>query len=156
MVRFRVVDLVEIHAKHDVGVDGLGPLARRGDDHLPPPRLKVLRRVRAGTETPGRLDHDVDAELRPRERCRLALGERADLLIIDPDHAVGVRHVRGEAPEHRVEPEQMCQRRRVGDVVDGDDLDVGAMLVGGADDASADAAEAIDGDTSRHVQSPDG
>ena len=35
----------------------------------------------------------------------------------------------------------------VGEVVDGDDLEVGVLLVGGAQNAASDAAEAVDGDS---------
>jgi hypothetical protein len=39
----------------------------------------------------------------------------------------------------------MRQRRGIDEIVDGDHLEVGTLLVGGAQHAAADAAEAIDG-----------
>jgi hypothetical protein len=39
----------------------------------------------------------------------------------------------------------MRQRRGIDKIVDGDHLDVGTLLVGGAQHAPADAAEAVDG-----------
>jgi hypothetical protein len=42
------------------------------------------------------------------------------------------------------------EHRRVGDVVDGDYLQIDAALVRGAQDAATDATEAIDGDASGH------
>jgi hypothetical protein len=54
----------------------------------------------------------------------------------------------GVAPVDRLVGEQVRERGGVGDVIDGDDLDVGARLDGRAHDAAPDAAEAIDGDAS--------
>ena len=47
----------------------------------------------------------------------------------------------------------MRERGGVGHVVDGDDLEIGAALDGGAQHAPSDAAEAIDADASRHAVS---
>jgi hypothetical protein len=69
-VCFRVVDVVEVDAKHDGHV---GILGRRRDDHLPRTGLEMLLGIGSGTEAAGRLDGDVDAELLPGEQRRIAL-----------------------------------------------------------------------------------
>ena len=73
MVALGVVDLVEVDAEDDVGVDRLGALGRRGEDHLARAGLEVLRGVGAGAEAAGGLDHDVDAEVGPRQVGGVAL-----------------------------------------------------------------------------------
>jgi hypothetical protein len=45
----------------------------------------------------------------------------------------------------------MRKRRGIDQIVDGDHLDVGTLLVGGAKHAPADAAEAIDRYSYRHA-----
>ena len=65
-----VVDVVEVDAEHDRGVRRVGALGRRGDDHLARTRLEVLGCVGPRAELASGLDHHVDAELLPRQRCR--------------------------------------------------------------------------------------
>src|SRR6185312_16278859 len=55
-----------------------------------------------------------------------------------------------ERPIVGVVLEQMSSRRRVGDVVGGDPLDVGALLVRRAEDVPPDAPEAVDPHAYRH------
>ena len=76
----RVVVGVEVDAEGDGHV---GLLGRGGDDHLLGARLEVLGGVVAGGEEAGRLDHDVDAEVAPGQRRRVALGEHLDLVAVD-------------------------------------------------------------------------
>ena len=118
-----VVDLVEVDAEDDRRV-GLG--RRRGDDDLLRARLEVLGGVRALGEEAGRLDDDVDAEVAPRQRGRVALGEHLDLVAVDDQHAVADGHLARERAVDRVVLEQVAERPGVGDVVDRDDLDVSA------------------------------
>ena len=80
VVAVGVVGVVEVDAEHD-GRVRLG--RRRGDDDLLGARLEVLGGVGALGEEAGRLDHDVDAEVAPRQRGRVALRERADLAAVD-------------------------------------------------------------------------
>src|SRR5436305_756324 len=54
-------------------------------------------------------------------------------------------------PERRVVLEQLAQRPGVGEVVDGDPLDVGSALPGGAEGVAPDASEAVDPDAHGHV-----
>jgi hypothetical protein len=60
------------------------------------------------------------------------------------------RHLGRELPVDGVVCEEMREGRGIGDVVDGDDLQIGASLVGRAHEAAADAAEAVDGDAGGH------
>jgi hypothetical protein len=52
--------------------------------------------------------------------------------------------------EDRVVPQQVRERRVVGDVVDGDPLDVGLGRHPGAEHVAPDAAEAVDPDADWH------
>ena len=147
MVVLGVVDVVEVDAEHD-GRVRLG--GRRGDDDLLGAGLEVLGGVVALGEEAGRLDHHVDAEVAPRQRRRVALGEHLDLAAVDGQRAVADRDLARERAEDRVVLEQVAERAGVRDVVDGDDLDVGVRLVRRAEDVAADAAEAVDADAYSH------
>ena len=114
------------------------------------PASRCLAAVVALGEEAGRLDHDVDAEVAPRQRGGIALLERLDVLAVDPQRAVADLDRALERPVDRVVLEQVGERLVVGDVVDGDELDVGAGLVRGAEDVAADAAEAVDPDAYWH------
>ena len=59
------------------------------------------------------------------------------LVVVDGD-------VLAEPAEDRVVLQQVRERLVVGEVVDRDDLDVGALRQGGAEEVAADAAEAVD------------
>ena len=56
-------------------------------------------------------------------------------------------------PEHRVVLEEVGERLGIGQVVDGDPVDVGARRLRGADDVAADTAEAVDADAYGHGES---
>ena len=115
--------------------------------------LEVAGGLGAGAEAARGLDHDVDAELRPRQLRGVALGGDDDPVAVDLDEAVVAADGAREAAVDGVVGEQVRERGGVGDVVDGDDLEIGAALEGGAQHAPSDAAEAIDADTSRHAVS---
>src|SRR5690606_5130098 len=95
-------------------------------------------------EESGRLDDDVGTDRLPVELGRVALLERHDLLVADVDGALVVRHVRVETTQDRVVLEQRGQRGVVGQIVDGDDLDIGAGGTHGAEEVAADPAESVD------------
>src|ERR1019366_3420418 len=114
--------------------------------------LGALREVLGGVgtvvEEAGGLDHDVDAELAPWQRSGVALGEHLDLDAVDADRgALGLDRARGGA-EDRVVLEQVRERARVRQVVDGHPLDVrtlcGPPRLGGTQDVPADPAESVD------------
>jgi len=91
-----------------------------------------LRLVARGEE-PRRLEHDVDAEVSPRERRRVTLVEELELVAVDADRALRGLDLGIERAEHRVVLEQVGHRLGVAEVIDGDELDVGVALAGGDD-----------------------
>src|SRR5262249_49941176 len=121
-----------------------------GDDHLACPRVQMLLGAGARTELAGGFDHDLHAQIGPRQRPRLALRERQHPLLVDRDPLLHGPSPPPQTPEHRVVLEQVRERRGVDQVVDGNDLDVGVALVGGAHETPADAAEPVDGYTYGH------
>ena len=124
---------------------------RRRDDHLLRARVEVLGGVLALGEEAGRLDHDVGAEVAPGQVGRVALGEDLDLLAVDGDRAVGRLDLAREAAEDRVVLEQVGERLGVGEVVDRDEVEVGARLVGGAEEVAPDPPEPVDADLDCHL-----
>jgi hypothetical protein len=76
----------------------------------------------------------------------VALAEHADLLAVDDQRAIAFGDLAGEAAQDGVVAEQMGKRPRVGDVVDGDEVEVRAGLEGGAEEVSPDSTEAVDPD----------
>ena len=110
----------------------------------------LVYNVRALGEEAGRLDHDVDAEVAPRQRRRVALAEDLDLVAVDDERVAEHRYLARERAEDGVVLEQVAQRGGAREVVDGDDLDVRARLVRRAEDVAADAAEAVDADAYSH------
>ena len=116
------------------------------------PALEMRGGVRARAEAAGALEHDVDAELAPTEAPpgRRSAKHR-DRTSVDDERAVAGLDRAGKRPVDAVVAEQVRERRRVGEVVDADPLDVGAALEGGAERAASDAAEAVDGNCSHGV-----
>ena len=136
----RVV-VVEVDAERDRDVR----IGRRGaDDDLLGAGVEVLGSVLALGEEAGRLDHDVGAEIAPGQRGRVALGEDLDLLAVDRDRVLARLDLAREAAEDRVVLEQVGQRGGVREVVEGDEVEVGAGGVGGPEEVAADPAEAVD------------
>jgi hypothetical protein len=130
----------------------------RGDDDLLGARVEVLGGRVALGEQPGGLDHDVDAEVFPRQLGGVAYGEALEALAVDDDLLVGRGHREREAPEDRVVLEQVRERRVVGDVVDRDDLDLGVarllLRLDRAPEVAPDPAEPVDAHTHRHAVPP--
>src|SRR5207245_9998747 len=92
------------------------------------------------------LDHDVHAEVAPRQLGRLAFGQDLDRLVAGLYGVAGHRHVGGQGAEHGVVLEQVRHRGDVTEVVRRDDVDatVAVRGVGGPPEVTADAAETID------------
>ena len=92
--------------------------------------------------------HDVDAEFGPRQLRRFALGEHRDATAVD-DEGVPVDGHRAAEPAGRaVVGEQPGEGGGLGEVVDGDDLEVAVALEQCAQHVASDAAESVDGDAS--------
>ena len=100
-------------------------------------------------ELAGRLEHDVDAEILPRQLRRILLREHLELIAADLDGVAGGADRHGEVAEHRVVFQQVRERRRVGDVVDRDDVDV-VVRQRRAHDVAADSSEPVDADLDGH------
>ena len=75
-----------------------------------------------------------------------------DLVAVDDEAVVGELDRARVGPEDRVVAQQVRQRLVVGEVVDGDPLDVGLCRLGGAENVTADAAEAVDSNTYGHAE----
>ena len=146
VVRLRVVGVV-VHAEHDRDVR-IG--RRRRDDDLLRARVEVLLRARAVGEEARRLEHDVDAEVAPRKRRRIALGEHPHLLAGRAQDAVGELDLALERAEVRVVAEQVGHRLRVAEIVERDDLDVGPERLLRTEEVPPDAAEPVDADANAH------
>ncbi len=95
----RGVEHVVVDAHADGGV---GVAARRRDDDATDAAAEVAGRLLAGGEEPGRLDHDVDVVVAPRDLGRVHDLELADLAPVDRDAVVGAADVVGERAAHRV------------------------------------------------------
>ena len=130
------------------------PLAGAEMIDLLRPRLQVLGGVVAAREEARGLEDDVDAEVGPRQVGRVALGEDLDLLAVDHEAVVVAFDRARIAAVGRVVAQQVRERGVVGDVVDGDPLDVGLRGLAGAEDVAADAAEAVDPDAYGHALGP--
>ena len=115
------VVLIVVDTEHDGDVL---VLSGSGDDHLLRTRRKMFGRSITVTEMTGRLDDDVDAEVRPRELSGVALAEDCDLVAVDHQAAVGDVDAARVVPVHRVVFEQVSERRRVGEIVHRDEVDV--------------------------------
>ncbi len=120
----------------------------RRDNHA----LCAGGKVRGGLfprrENAGALERDVDAELSPRQRCRVLDGGYLDRAVADIDRVALDRDLAGKAAVHGIEAQQMGVGLDRGEIVDGDDLDVVTPRFGnGAKHVAADAAEPVDTDT---------
>ena len=75
-------------------------------------------------EQPGRLDDDVDPEVAPRQRGRVALLEDADGVAVDDERVLGVLDRARVGAVRRVVLEEERVHLGRDEVVDGHDLDV--------------------------------
>ena len=141
VVLFGVVDAL-VDPQHDGHVLVGG---RRGDDHLASAGLAVRGGLGRVGEDSGRLDDERNAELAPGERRRVLFAEGADLVAVDPDHALARAHLAVESPVGRVVLEEVRVRGGGCEVVDGHHLElVGMTLEHGLEALAADAAESVD------------
>ena len=148
-VLLRVVGpVVDAHADGEIGA-----LGGCGDDHFLRAGLEVLRRLVAIGEEAAALEDEVDAELLPREPGGIPLGEDAHLPPVDDEGVALGADVAREHPVHGIELEEVGERLRVGDVVDGDELERG-LVETGPQHVPADAAETVDADADRRHGRP--
>ncbi len=101
-------------------------------------------------EEAGRLDHHVDAQVAPRQVLRVALREHLEHIVADSDAVLVHLDRRGECTKDRVVLQQVGHLIERAEVVDADEIDVGAPLLGGAEEVAANAAKAIDTDAEGH------
>ena len=94
------------------------------------PGLEVLGRARAVAEEPGGLDHDLGADVAPRKRGRVRLGEHRDLAAVDAERPVEHLDGAGERPVDRVVAQQVREHLDVHHIVDAGPLDRGAAARG--------------------------
>ena len=126
------------------------PLGGRGDDDLACAAGDVLGRVRGVGEPPRAFDDDIDSEVLPRERAGILLLEDPDPVSVDGDRIGIVRDGALVRPMDGIVLEEVGQGRRVREIVDGDELDGGAVFLGRANDLTADAAESVDANFEGH------
>ena len=139
--------LVLVHAQHqcDVFVGGRG----RDNDLLHGRAQVCLGFVRIGKEA-GRLDDYLCAHGCPIQLGGVALAEDLDLLAVDCDEIVAGGDFVLQVAQDRVVFEQVSQRRRAGQVVDGDKIDV-FVAKRGAQNIASNAAEAVNTNLYCHV-----
>ena len=130
--------------------------ARSATMSMIPTKTGAAQEVRGslllGGEEAGALVHDVHFQLAPGQLRGVAVGQHADAVAVD-DHVVAVhRHGARELAVRRVVAGEVGVGLGVAEVVHRDDHDVVllAALVVGAEDVSADAAVAVDGDADGH------
>ena len=146
-VVLRGVVLVVVDAHHDRDVLAGG---RRRDNDLPGAAGQMLGRVGSLREPAGRLDHHIHAEVAPRQRGRVALGQHLDRVVPGPDDVAVRRHVQVERAEQGVVLEQVRTGGEVAQVVSRDDLDVGVAGVHRAPEVTTDTAKTIDSHPDSH------
>ena len=88
------------------------------------PGGEVLRGGVAVGEEAGGLEHDVDAEVLPRQLRRILQRQHLELVLVDGDPVALGGDVGLQVAQDRVVLEQVGERRRVRQVVDRDDVDV--------------------------------
>ena len=113
--------LVLVDAQHDgdVFVGGGG-----GDDDLLHGRAQVRLGLGGVGKVAGGLDHDLRADFGPGQLGGVALGPHLDLLAIDGDEVLAGGDLVLQVAQNRVVLEQVSQRRRAGQIVDGNKINL--------------------------------
>ena len=104
-------------------------------------------------EEAGGLDDDVHAQLAPGQLGGVAVSQHADGLAVDDDVLLVVGDLSVQTTHDGVKLEEVGESLDVGEVVDGDDLEVDSLLQSGAEEVAADAAEAVDTNAGGHFVS---
>jgi hypothetical protein len=106
-----------------------------------------------GEETRG-LDHDLGAQFLPGQPGRISLTEHLYLLAVEADRVVRMLDLPWKRAERGVVFREVSEGGRVGDVVDGDEVDVEPLFPGRSEQIPPDAAEAVDTDRYRNGDPP--
>ena len=119
-------------------------LGRSGHDHLLGAGLDVLAGGLVGEEETGGLDDDLGADLIPLQVGGIHLGGDTDLLAVHDEGTILSLHIALESSVDGVILEHVSEVVRIEQVVDADHLDIiGEILNRGAEDHTADTAEAV-------------
>jgi hypothetical protein len=149
VLRRIVLLVVDAHDQHGVRL-----LRRRRDhDAFRATRLHMFVGVVTMRKPPGRLEHQIHAQILPRERGRILEGEDLERVAIDGDGVAGGADVRLQVAHDRVVLEQVGERAGICQVIDRDDVDV-VVVHDDAHDVAPDSAEAVDADLDRHEAAP--
>ena len=100
-----------------------------------------------------RFDNDLHAKFAPRQLGRIAFGQHLQRLAVEKNSPALSFDLMTERPVDRIVFEQMRERGRVGNVVDGDDFDIffGQRR---PQKHPADPAESVNPDFYRHRSIP--
>ncbi len=136
----RVVGVV-VDAEHDrdVGIGG-----GRGDHDLLGPCVEMLLSTFAVGEQAGRLDHEVDLQIAPRQRRRVAFGEDFQLRLACPDDAVTDFDVLTELSEHGVVLQEVPHGLGIPEIVDRHDLEIPPTLELSPKEVAPNASKPVD------------
>ena len=138
----------DVRAMHD-GLH-LPALRRRRQEDEPRARLDVLLQILAPLERAGALEHELDAELLPRQFQRVAIPQRPQLAAGDDEMASFDDHGFRVAAVHGVEAKQVGEVLDVDQVVDGDQLEL-RLVDDQLQDRTSDSSQTVDGDLGAHI-----
>ena len=126
------------------------------DHNLLGPTREMLGCLLVAGKEPCALQHEINAELTPRQFCRIAFRKHLDAIAIDDNRIAVHRNGSREAAMRRVKARQMSVGLWIAEVVDGNDVDflIAMTLVDRAQNITADATVAIDADANRHGNTP--
>ena len=146
-----VVVILVIHTNNE---GAILVLRRSGDDDLLGATVNVGLGLGCIDEEAGGLDDDIDTEIAPRKISRVALSENLDFLAINDDGALCCLDGAGEAAHDRIVLQQVSKSLGVGEVVDGHNFQIGALLLESAEEVASDAAEAVNANANSHSIPP--
>ena len=124
---------------------------RRQEDE-PRPGPDMLFEILAPREGAGAFEHELDAEILPRQRQGVAHAQRMQPATGDRQVASLDEHGLRIAPVHRVEAKQIGEVIDVGQVVHGNQLEC-RLIQGELQGRASDSSKAVDGDSDAHAVS---
>src|SRR3984885_12539559 len=145
----RLVELVVVDAVDDRKVGAVG---WRRDQYALGPGGEMRGRFVLGGENAGAFQRDIDAELLPRQLCRVPDGGHLDGAVAAIDAVTLDRDLAGKAAVDRIVAQQMRVGFHRREIVDRQNLEILAPgLNGGPQNVAADAAKAVDGYAYGHL-----